>query len=130
MATIKRTVKLSGTNFLWLIHWSGCDRFPPSTLIYCSVNNNKTLFRVALTTCNPSCLRATQVEEGVYKNVDGHRFDDGRYKAFMQEISEFIPSARQFTDPIRTFAYGTDASFYRLNPKLVVKVHTEEEIRR
>ncbi len=37
---------------------------------------------------------------------------------------EFIPSARQFSDPVRTFAYGTDASFYRLNPKLVVKVRT------
>ena len=31
---------------------------------------------------------------------------------------------------MRTFAYGTDASFYRLNPKLVVKVHTEDEVRR
>ena len=37
---------------------------------------------------------------------------------------------RQFTDPVRTFAYGTDASFYRLNPKLVVKVHSEDEVRR
>jgi D-lactate dehydrogenase len=44
--------------------------------------------------------------------------------------SEFIPTARQFTDPVRTLAYGTDASFYRLNPKLVVKVGSEEEIRR
>lgn len=43
---------------------------------------------------------------------------------------EFVPKARQYTDSVRTFAYGTDASFYRLNPKLVVKVHTEEEIRR
>ena len=41
-----------------------------------------------------------------------------------------VLQARQFTDPVRTFAYGTDASFYRLNPKLVVKVHTEDEIRR
>jgi hypothetical protein len=29
---------------------------------------------------------------------------------------------RQYSDPVRTFAYGTDASFYRLTPKLVVKV--------
>ena len=29
---------------------------------------------------------------------------------------------RIFTDPVRTFAYGTDASFYRLNPKMVIKV--------
>ena len=41
-----------------------------------------------------------------------------------------MPKARQYTDPVRTFAYGTDASFYRLNPKLVLKVHSEEEIKR
>ena len=57
-----------------------------------------------------------------HRNVDGYREEDGRYAAFMAEISSFIPGQRQFTDPVRTFAYGTDASFYRLNPKLVVKV--------
>ena len=36
--------------------------------------------------------------------------------------AEFLPKTRQFTDAVRTFAYGTDASFYRLNPKLVLKV--------
>lgn len=72
----------------------------------------------------------TEVEEGVYKNRDGHRFDDGRYTAFIKEISAFVPTERQYTDPVRTFAYGTDASFYRLNPKLVVKVHTEADIKR
>ena len=61
-------------------------------------------------------------QEGVYRNVDGYREEDGRYAAFMAEISSFHPGQRQFTDPVRTFAYGTDASFYRLNPKLVVKV--------
>lgn len=66
-------------------------------------------------------------EVAVFENVDGKRVEDGRYAAFVAEISEFIPSARQFSDPVRTFAYGTDASFYRLNPKLVVKVHSEEE---
>jgi D-lactate dehydrogenase len=70
------------------------------------------------------------VEQGVYKNIDGHRFEDGRYEAFINEISAFIPQSRQYTDPVRTFAYGTDASFYRLNPKMVVKVHTEAEIQR
>lgn len=68
--------------------------------------------------------------EGMYANVDGRRIEDGRYAAFINEISAFIPKARQFTDPVRTFAYGTDASFYRLNPKLVVKVHTEDELQR
>jgi hypothetical protein len=53
-----------------------------------------------------------------YRNVDGYRVEDGRYAAFMAEISDFIPSARQFTDPVRTFAYGTDASFYRCGSSL------------
>ncbi|GAX77289.1 hypothetical protein CEUSTIGMA_g4735.t1 [Chlamydomonas eustigma] len=72
----------------------------------------------------------SKVEEGVFKNMDGHRFEDGRYKEFTNEISSFIPKERQYTDAVRTFAYGTDASFYRLNPKMVVKVHNEAELRR
>lgn len=51
-----------------------------------------------------------------------HRFDDGRYAAFKSEVEQFIGQERIFTDPVRTFAYGTDASFYRLNPKMVIKV--------
>lgn len=35
-----------------------------------------------------------------------------------------------FDDPVRTFAYGTDASFYRLVPKMVLKIEKEEEVRR
>lgn len=35
-----------------------------------------------------------------------------------------MPAERQYTDRVRTFAYGTDASFYRLNPKMVVKART------
>ena len=61
-------------------------------------------------------------QPGHYRNIDGYREEDGRYAAFMKDISAFIPEQRQFTDPVRTFAYGTDASFYRLNPRLVVKV--------
>ena len=40
-----------------------------------------------------------------------------------------VKAANVFTDPVRTFAYGTDASFYRLIPKMVLKVETEAEIR-
>lgn len=63
-----------------------------------------------------------EVQEGVFRNIDGHRFEDGRYKAFTDEIMKFIPKERLYTDPVRTFAYGTDASFYRLNPKMVSAV--------
>jgi hypothetical protein len=47
-----------------------------------------------------------EIEEGVFKNVDGHRFEDGRYKAFQTEIEQFIGQERIYTDPVRTFAYG------------------------
>ena len=69
-----------------------------------------------------------QVAQEVYQNKDGLRIDDGRYTAFKAELRSFIPQARMFDDPIRTFAYGTDASFYRLNPKVVIKITSEEEI--
>ncbi len=36
--------------------------------------------------------------------------------------------AAQVSDPLRTLAYGTDASFYRLIPKLVVQVEREDEV--
>ena len=64
----------------------------------------------------------------VFYNLDGHRVDDGRFTAFSNEVKKLIPDARIFTDPVRTFAYGTDASFYRLNPKMVIKVHSEDEM--
>ena len=54
-----------------------------------------------------------EYQPNLYRNVDGHRNEDGRYAAFTNEISGFIPKDRQYTDAVRTFAYGTDASFYR-----------------
>ncbi|MBP2686146.1 MAG: linked oxidase domain protein, partial [Deltaproteobacteria bacterium] len=50
------------------------------------------------------------------------------YRAFHDGISLRIPSFRIFCDPFRTLAFGTDASFYRLVPKIVVKVNTTEEV--
>lgn len=57
-----------------------------------------------------------------YRNEDGARVDDGRYRAFLDAVGEFVPAERVFQDPLRTFAYSTDASFYRLVPKAVIKV--------
>lgn len=34
-------------------------------------------------------------EATVFENVDGKRIEDGRYAAFVEEISDFIPEARQ-----------------------------------
>ena len=50
------------------------------------------------------------------------------YQTFLNELLEFIPRQRIYTDALRTLAYGTDASFYRLNPKMVVDADTEEEV--
>lgn len=33
-----------------------------------------------------------------------------------------------YTEPLQTFAFGTDASFYRLTPKIVVKANDAEEV--
>jgi len=50
------------------------------------------------------------------------------YRAFHAGISPPIPPSRIFCDPFRTLAFGTDASFYRLIPKIVVKAATREEV--
>lgn len=66
----------------------------------------------------------------VYENKDGFRVEDGRYAAFKADLAAFIPEKDLITDAVRTYAYGTDASFYRLLPKMVVKVQDEEQVRR
>ncbi|ARU87345.1 FAD-binding and (Fe-S)-binding domain-containing protein [Pseudomonas sp. M30-35] len=48
--------------------------------------------------------------------------------AFLTEVKRLIPRERLFDDPISTLAFGTDASFYRLIPKLVVRVESEAEV--
>ena len=52
------------------------------------------------------------------------------YSRFHTELITFIPKTRVITDPLRTLAYGTDASFYRLTPKIVIKADTEAEVSR
>ena len=52
------------------------------------------------------------------------------HRQLHDELAAFIPAARLVTDPLRLLAWGTDASFYRLVPKLVVVVEDEDEVRR
>jgi D-lactate dehydrogenase len=51
-----------------------------------------------------------------------------KYNKFYQDLQSAIPDSRLITDPLRTLAYGTDASFYRLIPKIVIKANTETEV--
>lgn len=47
---------------------------------------------------------------------------------FIQAVKQLIPAERYFDDPVATLAYGTDASFYRLLPKLVLRIESEAEV--
>ncbi len=49
---------------------------------------------------------------------------------FLAELRQFIPSERIYTDELRTLGWGTDASFYRQIPKVVIRSDGEEEISR
>ncbi|MCX7079671.1 MAG: FAD-binding and (Fe-S)-binding domain-containing protein, partial [Pseudomonas sp.] len=48
--------------------------------------------------------------------------------AFVRDAQQLIPQDRRFDDPLSTLAFGTDASFYRLIPKLVIRVESEDEV--
>lgn len=52
----------------------------------------------------------------------------GKYRDFYNRIKETVPENRMFHDALCTLAYGTDASFYRLIPKLVIKSVSESEV--
>ncbi len=52
----------------------------------------------------------------------------GKYREFYEKLNTIIPKERLLHDALSTLAFGTDASFYRLVPKLVVRAQTIEEI--
>jgi D-lactate dehydrogenase len=52
----------------------------------------------------------------------------GNYHLLFQNLISSIDSKRIFHDPLHTLAFGTDASFYRLIPKMVIKAKNEDEV--
>ncbi|WP_294533749.1 FAD-binding and (Fe-S)-binding domain-containing protein [uncultured Rhodoblastus sp.] len=50
------------------------------------------------------------------------------YGALERELRAAFPEMEIVTDPMRTFAYGADASFYRLTPKIVVIAENEQQV--
>ena len=52
----------------------------------------------------------------------------GSYKILFQQLTAVIDSKRIYHDPLHTLAFGTDASFYRLIPKMVIKAKDEQEV--
>jgi D-lactate dehydrogenase len=51
-----------------------------------------------------------------------------RYEKFYRKIVREISKKNIITDPLRTITFGTDASFYRLVPKIVINVENEKEV--
>ncbi len=52
----------------------------------------------------------------------------GKYLELYKELLKVIPKDRLLHDSLSTIAFGTDASFYRLIPKLIVKAYNDTEI--
>ena len=50
------------------------------------------------------------------------------YSGFLREIQAMLPEERVYTDELRTLAWGTDASFYRLTPQVVIRAKDEAEV--
>ncbi|WP_189612506.1 FAD-binding and (Fe-S)-binding domain-containing protein [Saccharospirillum salsuginis] len=48
--------------------------------------------------------------------------------SLLSALRQRLPEDRLITDPMRRFALGTDASFYRMTPALVVRIDSEEEL--
>ena len=51
-----------------------------------------------------------------------------KYQDFYDQIVKKISPKQIFTDKLHTLAYGTDASFYRLIPKIVIKTDNAQEV--
>ena len=47
---------------------------------------------------------------------------------FLSELGQVIPTERIYTDELRRLGWGTDASFYRQIPQVVIRSDGEDEI--
>lgn len=52
----------------------------------------------------------------------------GNYQRLYDRLTPVVDRNRIFHDPLHTLAFGTDASFYRLIPKMVIKAKNEAEV--
>jgi len=62
------------------------------------------------------------------KNNQEHTHLSEPYHRFLTMIEGVVAADRVISDPLRTLAYGNDASFYRLVPKIVIKADHENEV--
>lgn len=55
---------------------------------------------------------------------------ENKHSQFLSEVRAFVPKTAVYTDGLRRFAWGTDAGFYRLVPKIVIRSSNEKEVSR
>ena len=55
---------------------------------------------------------------------------DNKHSQFLSAVRAFVPKTAVYTDGLRRFAWGTDAGFYRLVPKIVIRSSNEKEVSR
>ena len=53
---------------------------------------------------------------------------DTRHQDFLSEVKRILPKESIYTDDLRCLAWGTDAGFYRLIPKIIIRSGNEEEV--
>ena len=56
------------------------------------------------------------------------KMEKDNYQTFLRDLSPFVPQERIYTDELRRLAWGTDASFYRLLPRIVIRAAEESEV--
>ena len=50
------------------------------------------------------------------------------HTAFLSRMKQILPESNLYTDPLRRLAWGTDAGFYRLTPRLVIRSRNEGDV--
>lgn len=53
---------------------------------------------------------------------------ESKYNEFLDDIARFVPRNRIYTDELRRLAWGTDAGFYRLIPRIIIRSDNEQEV--
>ncbi len=53
---------------------------------------------------------------------------ESNYSNFLNDVRQFIPQERIYTDELRRLAWGTDAGFYRHIPQIVIRSASEDEV--
>src|SRR3712207_3385735 len=64
----------------------------------------------------------------VYELFEGNPMEALRYDLFLKDVQLFVDQKQIYTDELRTFGWGTDASFYRLIPKIVIRSNGEKQV--